>query len=105
MREHVHDGYSFQGVEDALLFSEEDVFQDEIELSSTRQEVEALLSDLSPREKQVLSLRYDLNDEIGGIRTLEEVGHVVGDHGHAIFGSDRADRRRHRHRRQYVSNQ
>lgn len=77
MREPVHDGYSFQAVEDALRFSEEHVFQDEIELSSTRQEVEALLSDLSPREKQVLSLRYDLNDEIGGIRTLEEVGHEL----------------------------
>src|SRR5712692_5685825 len=73
MREHAHDGYSFQAVEDALHAEEEYVFQDEIELSSTKQEVEALLSDLSPRERQVLSLRYDLNNEIGGMRTLEEV--------------------------------
>ncbi len=74
MREHAHDGYSFQAVEDALHAEEEYMFQDEIELSSTKQEVEALLSDLSPRERQILSLRYDLNNEIGGMRTLEEVG-------------------------------
>jgi RNA polymerase sigma factor (sigma-70 family) len=64
-------------MEDALLAEGEHVFQDEIELSSTKQEIEALLSDLSPREKQVLSLRYDLSDEIGDIRTLEEVGHEL----------------------------
>jgi RNA polymerase primary sigma factor len=73
-KEYVCDGYSFQDGEDAFIFGEEHVFQDEIELSSTRQEVEALLSDLNPREIQVLTLRYDLNDEIGGVRTLEEVG-------------------------------
>ncbi len=73
-REDVHDGYSFQATGDAFLISEHDMFQDEIEQGSIKQEVEALLNDLSPREKLVLSLRYDLDNDIGSIRTLEEVG-------------------------------
>ena len=73
-REHVHEGYPFQRVDSALLLQEDDIFQEEIEQSSLKQIVEELLSNLTQREKTVLTMRYDLNDEVGEGRTLEEVG-------------------------------
>lgn len=71
-REYQHDGYSFQPVEPLLTLQEENIFQ--IEQASIKQDIDVLLAILSPRERYVLSSRYDLNDNFGGIRTLEEIG-------------------------------
>lgn len=74
MREHMYEGYSFQQVDSALLLQEDDIFQEEVEQSDLKQTAEELLGDLTPREQTVLTMRYDLNNEVGRVRTLEEVG-------------------------------
>lgn len=70
--EDAHDGYSFQPVEEALVVVEDPEGTDS-ELS-IKQEVNVMLSCLSPREREIIELRYDLAHEHGEIRTLDEIG-------------------------------
>ena len=74
--EHVNDGYSFQPVEEALVV-EEGIANNGIDEVSIKQEVDAMLDCLKPRERTVIELRYDLDDQKGEMRTLEEVGKVM----------------------------
>src|SRR5712692_2230251 len=70
--EHTNDGYSFQSVEEALVV-DEDIANNSTEVN-IKQQIKVMLDCLKPRERKVIELRYDLDDEKGEMRTLEEVG-------------------------------
>ncbi len=74
--EYANDGYSFQPVEETLVAGE-DIVNGRIDEISIREEVDVMLDFLKPRERTVIELRYDLDDQKGEMRTLEEVGKVM----------------------------
>ncbi len=71
----VNEGYSFMPIEEGVA-KNEDTFNDETDIFDSKQIVDDLLKFLTLRERQVISLRFGLdNDEE---KTLEEVGKILG---------------------------
>src|SRR5262249_4385939 len=69
------DGYSFQPVEEALVVAE-DPASTPMEFS-IKQEIDVMLACLTPRERKIIELRYDLTHEYGEMRTLDEIGKLM----------------------------
>jgi len=74
LAEETHEGYSYQQLENTAAVSD-DIFDDEIDKIDWEQDIEVMLELLSKRERQVIKLRFGLNDEES--RTLEEVGKIM----------------------------
>ena len=55
-----------------LIESDGDTPEDEVSKSLLREDLESVLGTISPRERNVLRLRYGLDD--GRMKTLEEIG-------------------------------
>jgi RNA polymerase sigma factor (sigma-70 family) len=73
--EYANEGYSFQPVKEKLVIGEE-ALNDEMDKLDMKQYVEAMLQLLSMRERQVIKLRYELDDDEDE-RTLEEIGKIL----------------------------
>lgn len=74
LAEEAHEGYPYQQLENTAAVSD-DIFDDEIDKIDWEQDIEVMLELLSKRERQVITLRFGLNDEES--RTLEEVGKIM----------------------------
>ena len=73
--EYANDGYSFQMIDDMDTVSQKTAIDENDEIS-TKQLINDLLSCLSARERQIICLRFGL-DESRDPYTLEEVGRVL----------------------------
>src|SRR6266700_840035 len=70
-----HEGYSFQPFTNASAESE-DTLNEGMDKLDMRQYVEVMLKLLTMRERQVIKLRYGLDDDEDE-RTLEEIGKIL----------------------------
>lgn len=76
----VNNGDSSTGNDPCLLdfiASDDPDPQEELEIESGLQELEALLSNLKPKERRVLELRFGIGSE-GELKTFSEVGRTMG---------------------------
>jgi RNA polymerase sigma factor (sigma-70 family) len=80
LTEDAHEGYSFQPFTNASTVSEdtlsEDTLNEAMDILDMKQYVEAMLQLLSMREKQVIKLRYGLDEDEHEL-TLEEIGKIL----------------------------
>jgi len=74
--EYAKNGYSFEPVEASLVVDDDMINNGSYEMD-IKQQVEAMLSCLSLREKKVVELRFGLDNRSGEIHTLEEIGGVM----------------------------
>ena len=75
LAEDAHEGYSFQPFTDASAVSE-DTLNEGMDKLDLKQYVEVMLRLLTMRERQVIKLRYGLDDDEDE-RTLEEIGKIL----------------------------
>ncbi len=73
--EYSNDGFSFSSLEeDALMISEQDCIDEYLNEACMKEEIDRMMACLTPRQQQIINLRYDLDHTNGEMRTLEEIG-------------------------------